>query len=171
MSHSTALIDVTHPFTQRKRGKKHIKHPKRKMRTTDQTEVLCCVSVPADVVFPAEGREVQHPLRLCQQPIIRQHPGLRRVGDRSYPLICCPPPSSPLSPPAFCRCRGDAAFCPQPSCADLSSHRGAVCTRSFPTDPLGNQEAVTVKLGKTGGGRKRVGRVNDGKGKEDIDPV
>lgn len=54
MSHSTALIDVTHPFTHRKRGKKHIKHPKRKMRTTDQTEVLCCVSLPADVVFPAE---------------------------------------------------------------------------------------------------------------------
>lgn len=98
----------------------------------------------------------------------QQQPGFRRLGDRSYPLIWCPPPSSLLSLLPFCCPRGDVALWEQ-----AGPSQDAPCDHlffsqwgplNFPTDPWRNREAIILKLGKS----DRKWRVKDWKGKESI---
>lgn len=141
LSHSVLQMDVTHPFRQRKRRKKQREPTKSKTMTTVQAKLCGCSPRPGDFAFPANIGESEG----GQQPITHQHPP-------SYPSI---QRFRSSTPPLWASCPGDvgscewADWCPGSPYGAFSSPQGAVCTRNFPTGPLGNQQASVLKLGKT----------------------
>ena len=145
LSHSTAVMDVTHPFTTRKSGKKHREQAKIKMMSAVQTEVFFCFCPLAGFLFPAnifaKAKECREERGSAAKHSSAAGWRCRRGG--SYPLIWGPPPSSPLSLLAFCR------PCQEPPCDGLFSSPGS--RLGFLTSPLGNQESI-IKAGRS---RKR----------------